>query len=190
MQDLSIKTDSELVRLTIDNSFYFTELVNRYEKPLGRYIKRLGYFDNHEVEDVLQDSFLKIYKNLNAFNNNLKFSSWAYRITHNTTMDFLRKKSVRPEGHYAAVDEQFIDRLVGDINADTTAVNAEASQLITGQVALLREKYRNPIILYYFEDKSYDEISDILKIPPNTVATRLRRARDLLRSQINQDDYE
>ena len=190
MHDQSKKSDNELAVLAITNSFYFTEIVERYEQPLSRYIKRLGYFDETEVEDVLQNAFLKVYKNLNAYNYQLKFSSWIYRITHNVTMDYLRKKTVRPEGHYARVDEEFIDRIAGDIATDTAALDLESSSVISAGVATLKEKYRDPVILYYFEDKSYEEISDILKIPPNTVATRLRRAREMLGKIINRNDYE
>ena len=190
MHDQSKKSDNELAVLAIANSFYFTEIVERYEQPLSRYIKRLGYFDEAEVEDVLQNAFLKVYKNLNAYNYQLKFSSWIYRITHNVTMDYLRKKTVRPEGHYARVDEEFIDRIAGDIATDTAALDLESSSAISAGVGTLKEKYRDPVILYYFEDKSYEEISDILKIPPNTVATRLRRAREMLGKIINRNDYE
>lgn len=105
-------------------------------------------------------------------------------------MDFLRKKSVRPEGHYAVIDEKFIDRISGDVFTDTIAIDIETNAAIIKAIEQLKEKYRNTVILYYFEDKSYDEISDILKIPPNTVATRLRRAREMLKRQINKNDYE
>lgn len=175
------KTDHEIVILTLLDSSYFNEIVNRYEKPLARYIQRVGYFDSIEIEDLLQDTFLKVYKNLNAYNSDLKFSSWIYRITHNVTIDFIRKKSVRPEGNYTQVDEEFIGRLSSDFSTDEYTINNELAIEISKAIDTLHDKYRDPIILYFFENKSYEEISDVLKIPPNTVATRLNRAKSKLK---------
>ena len=179
------KTDEEIVMLTIQDSSYFTEIVRRYEKPLSRYICRLGYFEITDVEDILQDTFLKIYKNLNGYNSDLKFSSWVYRITHNVTIDFLRKKTIRPEGNYSAVDESFLQRLASEFSTDDNILNKEMSTYISQAIYSLKDKYRDPIILYFFEDKSYEEISDVLKIPQNTVATRLSRAKSQLKELLD-----
>jgi len=142
------KTDREIVELIASDSSYFTEIVNRYEAPLMRYIKRLGYFDVADVEDVLQDTFLKVYKNLNAYNSDLKFSSWIYRITHNVTIDFLRKKLIRPEGNYNQVDEEFVSRLSSDFSTDEYTISNEVAREISKAIDTLKEKYRDPIILY------------------------------------------
>jgi len=184
------KTDREIVELIASDSSYFTEIVNRYEAPLMRYIKRLGYFDVADVEDVLQDTFLKVYKNLNAYNSDLKFSSWIYRITHNVTIDFLRKKLIRPEGNYNQVDEEFVSRLSSDFSTDEYTISNEVAREISKAIDTLKEKYRDPIILYFFENKSYEEISDVLKIPPNTVATRLSRAKSILKTSLKSKEYE
>ena len=183
--------DTELVALAIEDSSYFSELVFRYEKPLMRYVRRIGYFEVTEVEDILQDTFLKVYKNLNGYNPELKFSSWIYRITHSVTIDFLRKKSVRPEGNYTPVDDQFVSRISSELSTDGETMSAETVAHISAAIDTLKGKYRDTVILYYFEDKSYEEISDVLEIPINTVATRLRRAKEALKEELTSKEiYE
>ena len=88
---------------------------------------------------------------------------------------------MRPEGNYSQVDEEFIGRVSSDLLTDSGILENELNSGIAKVIDSLKDSYREPIILYYFEDKSYEEISDILKIPPNTVATRLSRAKSKLK---------
>lgn len=185
------KSDQEIVNLTLEDSSFFVEIVNRYEAPLTRYIRRISYLGPEDIQDVLQDTFIRIYKNLNGYQPELKFSSWVYRITHNITIDFLRKKRIRPEGNYSEVEEEFISRISSDLSADGEILAHELNTHVSQVINSLKDSYREPIILYYFENKSYEEISDILKIPPNTVATRLSRAKSKLKQLlISQQTYE
>ncbi|MDD5489902.1 MAG: sigma-70 family RNA polymerase sigma factor, partial [Candidatus Moranbacteria bacterium] len=77
------KTDEEMVALTLKNQDYFACLVERYEPKLMRYIRRISAATQEDAEDLLQDVFVKVYRNLNDFDQKLKFSSWIYRIAHN-----------------------------------------------------------------------------------------------------------
>lgn len=83
-------SDNELVGLSLREPRYFAVLVDRFEAPLARYIGRLGRFSTEDVEDILQNIFLKLYENLNGFDTDLKFSSWAYRIAHNEAISYYR----------------------------------------------------------------------------------------------------
>ena len=182
-----IITDAEIVARTLGDTSAFALLVERYEAKLLRYVRRLGVQNAEDGEDVLQDIFIKVYKNLNAFDTSLSFSSWIYRIAHNEAVSFYRKQSVRPEGHQIADSE---DVLMWLPENDTTSperlfdrrVNAE-----TLRVALksLDNKYRDAIILRYFEHKEYDEISDILKIPIGSVGTLIHRGKKQLADAIS-----
>ena len=182
----SILTDEELVTSTLLERNDFVYLVERYEEKLGRYVRRLGIKTDEDVEDTLQEIFIKVYKNLNGFNHNLSFSSWIYRIAHNEAISFYRKRSVRPEGHLVAVGDEVLlwqpatDTMLPDKLYDL-AVDAN---LLNQALKDLPPKYKNPLILRYFEYKEYDEISDILKIPPSSVGTLIHRGKKLLQTAL------
>src|SRR5665647_2704997 len=81
-------TDEEIVRRTLLDKEAFALLIERYEAKLMRYCERLGVGLREDREDILQNAFVKAYKNLNSFDPTLAFSSWMYRIVHNETMGF------------------------------------------------------------------------------------------------------
>jgi len=180
-------SDEELVKMTLENKEFFGELIGRYEKKLGRYILRLGVKNEDDRLDVMQEVFLKIYKNLNGFDTKLSFSSWAYRIAHNEAITWYRKRSVRPEGHLVAESEEAISFISSkELGADELLdrnINAEEVQRALVQ---LEDKYREVIILRFFEHKEYDEISDILKIPVGSVGTLLHRGKKRLLNELNE----
>jgi RNA polymerase sigma-70 factor (ECF subfamily) len=181
-------SDEELVKKTLEDKNTFGELVDRYQAKLTRYVARLGVRNPDDQLDVLQEIFLKAYRNLNGFDTSLQFSSWIYRIAHNEAISWYRKKNVRPEGHLIADSEEIISFISGkeesvDVTFDKT-VNAE-----TVNVALteIDEKYREVIILRFFEHKEYEEISDILQIPVGSVGTLLHRGKKQLASVLNEE---
>lgn len=181
-------SDEEIVSKTLADKQFFGEIVDRYEAKLTRYIARLGVRNPDDQLDVLQDIFLKVYKNLNGFDTSLQFSSWIYRISHNEAISWYRKKNVRPEGHLIADSEE----LLGFLSAKTEGADVEFDKTINAKevnAALLKidDKYRQVIILRFFEHKEYEEISDILKIPVGSVGTLLHRGKKLLASELNDD---
>ena len=169
--------DVELVQRTLKNADDFIEIVCCYQSPIRRYIIRLGCRDSNDADDLLQDIFLKVYINLNDYDSELPFSSWLYRIAHNETVSFFRKKSVRPisvateeETHLfenIADETNFIESLDVKINGD----------ILRKALTELEEQYRDVLVLRFFEEKSYNEISDILKIPMGTVGTLINRGK-------------
>lgn len=182
-------SDEELVRLTLDDKEYFGELVDRYEAKLTRYIGRLGVRNLEDQQDVLQDIFLKAYRNLNGFDISLQFSSWIYRIAHNEAISWYRKQNVRPEGHLISDSEELLTLLSGkeesaDVQFDKT-INAQA---LGEALTKINEKYREVIILRFFEHKEYEEISDILQIPVGSVGTLLHRGKKQLAAALNPDE--
>ena len=172
--DFAEKTDNELVQLTLENQEIFKYLIERYKGQLIAYIKRISGLNYEDAEDVLQEVFVKIYYNLNGFNQKLKFSSWAYRIAHNETMSDLRKRKVRPLNYVEMEDlVKIADKL--DISAEVE--HKDLQNEINSILSKLDKKYREVLVLKFLEEKDYNEISDILKKPVGTVGTLINRAK-------------
>lgn len=187
MPENSQLTDGELVALTLRERNAFSLLVERYEDRLSRYVRRLGVKTNEDIEDILQEIFIKVYKNLNGFDTSLTFSSWIYRIAHNEAISFYRKRSVRPEGHLIPTGDEVLlwqpatDTILPDALFDQ---DVEAG-ILNQALDKLASKYKNPLILRYFEYKEYDEISDILKIPTSSVGTLIHRGKKILHTELS-----
>ena len=181
-------SDAEVVRMTLKDPNQYGLLVERYEAKLQRYITRLGVRVHDDQLDVLQEIFIKAYRNLNSFDTTLSFSSWIYRIAHNEAISFYRKKNVRPEGHLVGDGEEVLSFIsssldTADVKFDKN-INAEE---VNKALALIDEKYRESLILRFFEHKEYDEISDILQIPIGSVGTLIHRGKKQLSTVLNKD---
>lgn len=184
----SSMSDEEAVALALHEKAFFGHIVLRYEDKLSRYIRRLGVGNEDDRKDVLQNIFIKVYKNLNGFDQSLSFSSWIYRIAHNEAISWYRKTHARPEGHLVGDSEDVLALLSSsEDNAEKQfdiTVNAEE---INRALQALDEKYRDALILRFFEHKEYEEISDILKIPPGTVGTLIYRGKQELKKKLEKN---
>jgi RNA polymerase sigma-70 factor (ECF subfamily) len=173
--------DKLLVQEALRDAEQYRHIIDRYRIKLLRYIGHLGLRDKSQQEDILQEVFIKVYRNLNRYNADFPFSSWIYRITHNETMSYFRRKRLQPLSLDSFPDPDF---LFAEGNNDTEEIiDIERIKEI---VKKLDQKYKEVIILKYFEDKSYDEIADILQKPPGTVATLLSRAKQKLKSLLEE----
>jgi RNA polymerase sigma-70 factor (ECF subfamily) len=179
--DYQNKTDEELVKLTLKDSEMFYHLMQRYEQKLMRYVRYFSSIDEQSAEDVVQETFLNAYKSLNAFDPDMKFSSWIYRIARNETVDLLRKnsngKKVISLDNGSEDDLQLIDVLKSDIDVLKDIKTKEIKEKVRAIVQTMPAEYRDVLILRYMEEKSYDEIGDILKKPSGTVAILISRAK-------------
>lgn len=181
-------SDEELVRKTLEDKEFFGLLVERYQAKLSRYIARLGIRDPDDQLDVLQEAFIKAYRNLHGFDTSLQFSSWMYRIAHNEAISWYRKHRVRPEGHLIADSDEIISFLRAKEDGPDVVFDKAVNAVVVNDALLsLDEKYREAIILRFFEHKEYEEISDILKIPVGSVGTLLHRGKKQLATALNQD---
>ncbi len=178
-------TDEEIVRRTIFDKDAFAVLIERYEAKLTRYLERLGVSIPEDREDVLQNAFIKAYRNLNGFDQELSFSSWMYRITHNEAMSFFRRKQARPQMILNEEGQALLTEL-----RDEEADASKAAELRLSREELqkalekLSPQYREVLALRYFDDRSYAEISDILEVPVGTVSTLIYRAKHALRAEL------
>lgn len=181
-------SDEDLVKLSLQDKEQFGMLIERYEAKLARYITRLGVRSFEDRQDVLQEIFIKVYRNLHGFDTLLSFSSWIYRIAHNEAISWYRKKNVRPEGHMVNEGEEIMSFLsskeeAADVTFDQTI---NASQL-NSALKKIDPKYQEVLILRFFEHKEYGEISDILQIPMGSVGTLIHRGKKQLAGVLNED---
>ena len=178
------KTDEELVKLALQKQEHFVYLINRYQHKLLRYIKRISNFSVEETEDILQEVFIKVYRNLEGFDQSLKFSSWIYRIAHNQTISHFRKSRAGPNLVNPQTAEKLFKKLAQptdiekEIGLNYLAVRAQKA------ISQLDLKYRQALVLRFLEEKSYQEISDILKKPAGTIATLINRGWQKLKKMV------
>ena len=184
-KDWASMTDTELVSQSIENADYFSGIVVRYEPKLSRYIRRRARVTDEDVEDILQDIFVKIYTHLNDFDPKLSFSSWVYRIAHNYIISWYRKHNVRNRDRVGDIETEDLHNVASGFSMEHTQWSSVMKGVIVENLGSLKDNYREVILLRFFEDKDYDEISDILQIPPGTVATRLNRAKKQLKKLLN-----
>lgn len=176
------KTDNELVELSKTNPESFGELVARYQERLFRYVRRISYFGEEDIQDIVQEVFIKIYVSLNIFDGELKFSTWAYQIARNTTIDAIRKKQSRPQTvHLEAMD--IVKILKSDEDIQLKLETEDDLEKMKQIIEDLPYKYREVIILRFLEDKSYEEIIDIIQKPKGTVAALVSRGKKLIWQQ-------
>lgn len=182
----SEKTDEELVKMTLANQDLFLHIMKRYEGKLMAYVTRISGFCKEDAEDVVQEVFIKAYVNLNSFDSDLKFSSWIYRITHNEAINAYRKKKVRPQSA-TNLDENFLNNLASDMKTDKDVDIEYLRKHIDRVLNRLDIKYKEILVLRFWEDKDYREISDILKKPMGTVATLVSRAKKAFQEEMKKE---
>ena len=184
MDSEATKTDQELVAAALSDRHAFLKIVQKYEAAISRYIKRIGCRDNEDGNDVLQEIFIKVFVNLNDYDPNLKFSSWLYRIAHNETISFFRKKNARPNVLIGEDAEEFWGHLADDTDFVELSNQRHDASIIKDVLSTISQKYKEVLVLRFLEEKSYTEISDILRIPEGTVATLINRGKKELKTAL------
>jgi RNA polymerase sigma-70 factor (ECF subfamily) len=189
MTTLKYNSDAELIERAKQDPEYFGQLMERYEKPLFHYIRRMSQLPQEEIEDLLQEVFIKIYQKLNEYPEIIKFSSWAYRITHNHLIDYFRKTHARPRTN--AMEDQEWLRIISDkANLEKEIMDKDCVDKITSCINELPIHYKEVLVLRYLEQKDYEEIMDILKKPKGSVATLINRGRALLRQSLKEKNID
>jgi len=183
MAEKDIRTDMELIEACLSgNQEVFTELVNRYKNLVYSIILRMTK-DGDEANDLAQDVFLKVYKNLSSYTSAFRFSTWVMRITSNHVIDHHRKKrleTVSLEAHMT--DTGFVGGTTASPEAEY--LKQEQTQRINKIVASLPDMYKIPVVLYHQEGLSYQEISDRTGEPLSKVKNRIFRGRKILKGLI------
>ena len=163
-------SDEEIVEKvrSLDQELY-SIIIERYQHKLMRYATHLVN-DKDKALDIVQSAFIKAFINLQGFDTEKKFSSWMYRIVHNEAMNSLKKykKEVKMPDDFDFPSDENITK---EFEHKEDIVKVENC---LNKIPLL---YSEPLSLYYLDEKTYEEISDILRIPMGTVATRISRAK-------------
>lgn len=161
----------------------YKKLVDKYERALYFHILKMVK-DREQVEDLVQEAFVKAFDNLNTYSNSYAFSTWLYRIATNNTIDYLRKKKLKT----LSIDKPMktkdgeMEMQLPDESASTDRgiIKKQRKQIVQNAIDDLPEKYRKVIELRHMEEKSYQEIAEVLDKPLGTVKAHIFRARELL----------
>lgn len=183
------KTDAELIEeYTNGDESALPILISRYLKPIYNFVFRM--VGESEADDVTQEVFIKLWKNIKKYDSRQSFKTWAYRIARNTAIDRLRKKK---EFVFSDFDIYENDgNILSDNLADTAPlpeellIKTENKLFLDNLLSQISPNYREVLLLHYEEDMTFDEMGKVLGKPLNTVKSQHRRAltklRELLQS--------
>jgi RNA polymerase sigma factor (sigma-70 family) len=180
----SSRDDDKLVAAAVegDESAY-AKLVEKYQKPLFFHIAKMVK-DKEHIEDLVQEAFMKAFGNLKSYNTDYAFSTWLYRIATNHSIDYLRKRKLQT----LSIDEP-VKTSEGELQiqiqdegeySDREIIRKQRKDIISKSIQNLPEKYRQVIEMRHMEEKSYQEISEILELPLGTVKAHIFLAREML----------
>jgi len=162
----------------------FSVIIDRYQSKV--FSTAFHYTHDHEeARDLTQEIFIKLYNNLQKYKGKASFSTWLYRIAVNRCIDWARKKKLQTVSAICDGSEEELD--IYDTIADSGGgpeedlIKQENAVYLRKLVESLLEIYKTVIILYYFEDFSPQEISEIVGVPKRTIETRLFRGKNLLK---------
>lgn len=176
--NLATDTDEEIARQVQNGDREsFGILVTRYEAKMERYARKF-LSRSDDISDVVQEVFIKAYVNIQSFDSTRKFSSWLYRIAHNEYVNTLKKKSHSPL--YLFDFDTLLPHLFSSDVTDRSSNERDMKNMLNQCLDKLDSKYREPLILYYFEEMNYQEIAEVLHIPISTVGVRLNRGKLML----------
>ena len=176
--------DQTLVKEALaGNQDAFSQLMEKYRNPIHHHIYRMVR-DKRQVEDLVQEIFIKAFSSLSSYSTNYAFSTWLYKIATNHTIDFLRRKKLSTlsidqplqtkdgELEYELPDSTY--------RPDRHIVEDQRRLLIQEAIDSLPPKYYRVIVLRHQQEKSYEEIAQELDLPLGTVKAHIFRARELL----------
>lgn len=184
-RDLTAASDRELVATAVSGvEGSFEELVRRYQRPISAYVYRM--VGNYESAlDLTQEIFIKVYSSLRRYREEFKFSTWIYKIAHNSAVDHLRRNATREQSLVLGPEgDQFDLPLESSrLSPEQESERKERCGEIESVVRALPANYRELIILRHSQDLSYEEIVEVTGLPLGTVKNRLFRAREMMRTQ-------
>lgn len=179
-------TDAEIIEsVKKGNQADYSILVERYKNKAFTMLKRMLKND-FEAEEILMDAFLKAYNNLGSFKFESKFSTWFYKIAYNTALSRISNSKRIIETQMASIDD--VNYLESNYNADEY-VSENSAELVQKVVNQLPEKNAAVITMFYLEEMTIEEISDVLNLSAANVKVILHRSRNLLRKLIEKKNY-
>lgn len=177
--------DYELVRQAVEhgNQSAFTELMGLYKDTIFfMLVKMTGNVD--DAEDLTLEAFGKAFKNLPQYTPDYAFSTWLFKIASNNCIDFMRKKkkNVLANENYEDISESYHVKAMTSqgLDPEEHLIKSQKIELMRQLVDKLKPRYKKLVQLRYFEEYSYEEICEELKLPLGTVKAQLFRAREFL----------
>ena len=180
---LSKEEDFEAIRKVLDGDDRAFEFLQKKYKPRITALIRRMLKDSDDIEDMVQESFIKAYKALPTFQFGYTFSAWIYRIASNNTIDFLRKKRfqhISIDKPYGEDEDSYFDIKDEDPLPDIELITSERKKILDEAIENLNDGYKEIIKLRHKEELDYKEIADKLDLPLGTVKAHLFRARKAL----------
>jgi len=166
----------------------YAELMQRYKDSI--YFMALKMVNNKDdAMDLTVETFGKAFENIEKYKPDFAFSTWLFRIATNNCIDFIRKKRLNVVSLQSLTEEEKDEKQMqivsNTLNPEETSIKKQESEKLKSIVEQLPQRYRTLIILRYYDERSYEEISQQLDLPLGTVKAQLFRARDLMSNIMN-----
>lgn len=173
VDDYIVADDRRLAALALaGDDTAFTYLFNRYRDAIRRlFAQRLG--GTTDADDLLQETFIKVYINLGRYNPDYTFGQWVYTIARNTFVDFRRRRQ-----EDLPIDERFAAPASPAPTPEESVINLQRRSQIEYYLSQLPPRYRRLVEMRFFDEYSYEEIAVKLSLPLGTVKTQIHRARE------------
>jgi RNA polymerase sigma factor (sigma-70 family) len=180
----SRQEDAEMIREALSGSQdAFAKLMRKYYDSIYSLIFRMIQ-DKAEIDDLTQEVFIKAFTALRSFNDDYAFSTWLYKIASNNCIDHIRKRKLKTYSIDKPVESEDSDYAYelsdSTYEPDRRLMEEQQRRLIQDAIDSLPAKYRTVIVMRHNEEKSYEEIARILKLPIGTVKAHIFRAREML----------
>jgi RNA polymerase sigma-70 factor (ECF subfamily) len=171
----------------------FLEITRRYRNQITNYVYRM-LDDYDRAVDLAQETFVRVWVNAGRYQATYSFSTYIYKIAHNLAISELRqrkrRRTIQLPTFFSDKDNEEMEVEIEDRKqplADDVMIGDERRRAVSRAIASLPEKYRAALVLWHIDEKSYDEISEVLGLPVGTVKSRINRARNLLKEKLR--DY-
>ena len=163
------------------NPAAFSQLIFLYKKRIVA-VGRRFFYDQNNIDDFLQEVFIKIYENLDKFQGNSRFSTWITRIAYNTAINF----KIRTKKSENLCEETQSNLVSNYETPEETQLKKLTKEAINNAVKQLPENYKKCIELYFYNNMTYEEIAETTDIPLNTVKTYIFRAKKELYQKLKE----
>ena len=183
--DYIIADDKHLVELSLGgDDMAFEYLFNRYSDAIRRLFLQRST-STEDTEDLLQETFIKVYVNLHRYSAEYTFGQWVYTIARNTHIDFERRRQ-----DDLSIDEKFSAPIASTPSPEESMIRQQQRTQIENYINCLPEHYRRLFTMRFLDDYSYDEIAEKLHLPMGTVKTQIHRARERMCNLILEGEGE
>lgn len=181
--DYIVADDRQLVARALEgDDTAFEYLFDRYRDAIRRlFVQRLGGVN--DADDLLQETFIKVYINLHRYRAEYTFGQWVYTIARNTFIDYMRRRQ-----EDLSIDERFAAPASNAPTPEESFINLQQRNQIEHYLERLSPRYRKLIVMRFFDEYSYEEIAAKLSLPLGTVKTQIHRARERMCRMIASGD--